>query len=270
MAEPSSRGDDATVVGVGYLNARPLLTGLEAGLPAPFGYRLITAQPARCAELLAAGEADAGLVPVASLADNRTTTCVPGVGIAAEGEVWSVLLVSKVPRRAIRRLAVHAASRSSAALAELLLSVESGTRPEIRRTQDPLGALSSGADAAVVIGDPALEARGKTGFKEVDLAAWWYEATSLPFVFAVWGLAPGPYRDGLAELLERSAAWGVRHIDRAIASANGTRELVREYLEKRLRYRLGEREREGLELYLSMAADRGILPRTKVVWYEHH
>ncbi len=257
----------ATVAGVAYLNARPLLAGLEGGLPAPFPYRLVTAEPARCARMLAGGEAHAGLVPVASLAGESAFTAVPGLGIAAEGEVWSVLLVSRVPRRSIRRLAVHGASRSSAALAELLLTLETGRRPRVERTADPLAALDGSADAAVVIGDPALAARGRTGLAELDLAAWWHGATGLPFVFAVWGLAAGPYRDGLAELLMASAEWGLGHMELVVANANGTREVVREYLERRLRYRLGERERRGLELFLAMAAGQGILPPGRVVWH---
>ncbi len=258
----------ATVAGVGYLNARPLLAGLEAGLAAPFPYRLITAEPARCAQMLAAGEAQAGLVPVAALAGTKDVVAVPGLGIAAEGEVWSVLLVSRVPRREIRRLAVHRASRSSAALARLLLRVDMGVEPQVQRTERPLAALAEGADAAVVIGDPALEARGRTGLAELDLAAWWHGATGLPFVFAVWGLARGPMRDGLAKLLAASAEWGLAHMDRVVSGANGTRELVREYLEQRLRYRLGERERRGLELFLDLSARHGILPRGEVVWHE--
>lgn len=271
MASPSpASGPErpVTVAGVGYLNARPLVAGLEAGLEAPFPYRLITAEPAECAERLRRGEAGAGLVPVASLADGAAAACVPGIGIAAEGEVWSVLLVSRTPRERIRRLAVHAASRSSAALAELLLRMEAGVRPSVRRTGEPLEALGRDADAAVVIGDPALAVRGRTGLEEIDLAAWWREATGLPFVFAVWGLAPGPHREGLADLLERSAAWGLANMDRVLAAAPGDRTLVREYLEGRLRYRLGPPEREGLARFLALAARHGILPETEVVWHE--
>jgi len=256
------------VAGVGFLNARPLLAGLEAGIPAPFPYRLVTAEPSRCADLLARGEAEAGLVPVAALADGAAAACVPDVGIAAEGAVWSVLLVSKVPPAAIRSLAVHAASRSSAALAELLLRIDAGTDPHVTRTADPLGALAGDTDAAVVIGDPALAARGRTGLCEIDLAAWWHRVTGLPFVFAVWGLSDGPRRDRLADLLGRAAAWGLANMDRVLGGIDGDRAMVREYLERRLRYRLGPREREGMGRFLGLAAAHGILPRIEVVWHE--
>jgi len=266
IGHPSNR--PVTVAGVGFLNARPLLAGLEAGIPAPFPYRLVTAEPSRCAELLARREAEAGLVPVASLADGAAAACVPGVGIAAEGAVWSVLLVSRVVPRSIRRLAVHGASRSSAALAELLLRIDAGTRASVLRTPDPLGALKDGADAAVVIGDPALAARGRTGLLEIDLAAWWHDVTALPFVFAVWGLADGPRRTRLADLLERAAAWGLANMEHVLAGIGGDRAMIREYLEGRLRYRLGSREREGMARFLEMAEAHGILPRTEVVWHE--
>ena len=267
---PGMTGRDRpiTVAGVAFLNARPLLAGLEAGLPAPFPYRLVTASPSRCARMLAAGEAEAGLVPVASLAGRGPAPCVAGYGIAAEGPVWSVLLVSSVARERIRTLALDEASRSSAALAELLLRLDAGVRPRTLRTPDPLGALEEGADAAVVIGDPALAARGRTGLREIDLAAWWHTLTGLPFVFAVWALANGSRRDGLAELLSRAGAWGLAHLDAIVEAAGGDREQLQEYLGHRLRYRLGPREREGMERFLDLAARHGILPPAEVVWHE--
>ena len=88
----TDHADPARIVGVQYLNARPLLAGLEAGIAAPFSYAFSTAEPAVCADSLAAGSAVAGLVPVASLPHLTAVHALPGLGIAARGAVLSVLL----------------------------------------------------------------------------------------------------------------------------------------------------------------------------------
>lgn len=257
------------IVGVCFLNARPLLAGLEAGLPAPFSYRLTTAEPAECAEKLRNVRAAAGLVPVAALPSLPDVRALPGLGIAARQEVGSVLLVSRVPLEEIRTLAAHTASRTSVALARLLLAERWGVRPRVVPFRPPVEAMLAEAEAAIVIGDPALHVRGRSGHREVDLAAAWVEWTGLPFVFAVWGVrstAPA----GLEALLEASLAYAWEHWQDLVprwAEAHGVgREEARRYLEENLTYQLGEREREGLEEFLGRAAAAGVLPPCPELW----
>lgn len=257
------------IVGIRFLNARPLLAGLEAGLPAPFSYRLTTAEPAECAEQLRSVRTAAGLVPVAALPSLPDVRALPGLGIAARGEVGSVLLVSRVPLEEIRTLAAHTASRTSVALARLLLAERWGVRPRVVPFRPPVEAMLAEAEAAIVIGDPALHVRGRSGHREVDLAAAWVEWTGLPFVFAVWGVrstAPA----GLEALLEASLAYAREHWQDLVprwAEAHGVgREEARRYLEENLTYQLGEREREGLEEFLGRAAAAGVLPPCPELW----
>jgi len=257
------------LVGIRFLNARPLLAGLEAGLPAAFSYRLTTAEPAECAEQLRNVRAAAGLVPVAALPSLPDVRALPGLGIAARQEVGSVLLVSRVPLEEIRTLAAHTASRTSVALARLLLAERWGVRPRVVPFRPPVEAMLAEAEAAIVIGDPALHVRGRSGHREVDLAAAWVEWTGLPFVFAVWGVrstAPA----GLEALLEASLAYAWEHWQDLVprwAEAHGVgREEARRYLEENLTYQLGEREREGLEEFLGRAAVAGVLPPCPEPW----
>ncbi|MGZ6028896.1 MAG: MqnA/MqnD/SBP family protein, partial [Myxococcaceae bacterium] len=126
-----------SIVGVRFLNARPLLAGLEASLPAPFAYRFSTAEPSECAEQLGAGGAIAGLVPAAALPFLPGVRALPTLGVAARQEVRSVLLISRVPLRKVRTLAAHAASRSSVALARLLLAERWGVRPQVVEARPP-------------------------------------------------------------------------------------------------------------------------------------
>jgi predicted solute-binding protein len=258
-----------SIVGVRFLNARPLLGGLEAGLPAPFAYRFSSAEPAVCADLVTRGEAAAGLIPVAALPYLPEVGAVPRLGIACREEATSVLLISKVEPAAVRTLAAHTASRSSVTLARLLLADRWGARPRLVPAAPPLAAMLAGADAAVVIGDPALALRGRTGLLEIDLAAAWVEWTGLPFVFAVWGVrreAPA----GLDTLLEGSLAYSRTHWEALLprwAESHGVDvERTRVYLERTLTYRLGDEERAGMEEFLRRAAAAGLLPLREGVW----
>jgi len=259
----------AGIVGVRFLNARPLLGGLDAGLGAPFAYRFSTAEPSVCADLVTRGDAVAGLIPVAALPYLPEVGAVPQLGIACREEATSVLLVSKRPLGEIETLAVHTASRSSAALARLLLAERWGVRPRVVPAAPPLETMLAAADAAVVIGDPALAVRGRSGLLEVDLAAAWVEWTGLPFVFAVWGVrreAPS----GMEKLLDSSLAYSRTHWEALLprwAEAHGVDVgRTRTYLERTLTYRLGDEERAGMEEFLRRAASAGILPNRKGVW----
>jgi chorismate dehydratase len=258
-----------SIVGVSFLNARPLLAGLEAGIAAPFAYRFSTAEPSVCAQQVGAGIVAAGLVPVAALPELGGVSAVPGLGIACREEATSVLLVSRVPLARIQTLSAHTASRSSVALARLLLGERWGVSPRLVPARPPLAAMLENADAAVIIGDPALAVKGRTGLLELDLAAAWVEWTGLPFVFAVWGLTRGAPA-ALDDLLRGSLAWAEEHwevlLPRWAASHRVPDAQVRSYLEHSLTHRLGERERAGLELFLSLAARAGILARRQEVW----
>jgi len=261
--------DTVEIVGVRFLNARPLLAGLQAGLPAPFSYHLSTAEPAECAEHFDAGRAVAGLVPVAALPFLPVVRALPGLGIAARGATKSVLLISRVPPEEIRTLAAHAASRTSVALARLLLAERWGVRPHVVAGRPPLEAMLAEADAAVLSCDPALNVHGRSGRHEVDLGAAWVEWTGLPFVFAVWGVGPGA-PVGIDALLEGSLAYAREHWVELLprwAEAHGVgREETRRYLEDTLTYRLDDMDRQGLQEFFRRAAAAGVLPPCPELW----
>lgn len=254
------------LAGVEYLNARPLLAGLEAGIAAPFPYTLTRDDPAHCAAALASGAARVATVPVAALAELPGARVVPALGIACRREASSVLLFSRRPLAAIRTLAVHAASRTSAALARLLLAERWAARPVVVPADPPLAAMLGRADAALVIGDAAFAARREVE-PALDLGLAWTEWTGLPFVFAVWALvgrAPG----GLATTLEASLAYGEAHRDhltpRWAAEHGVSGDLAARYLGETLTFRLGDAERAGLGEFVARAAAAGVLPRFRL------
>lgn len=253
----------AHLVGVRFLNSRPLVAGLEAQLPAPFPFTYTAADPAECAAALAARTAAAALVPVVALPQAPWARPLSGLGVACRGAVHSVLLVSKVPLEEIHVLAAHAASRTSEILARLLLAERTGVRPAVERCSPPLEEMLRHSDAAVVIGDDAMSIRGRTGLVEIDLGEAWRDWTGLPFVFAQWAVdehAP----PGTARLLEDSLAYAEQHWDELLpiwAARHGLGlEDVRRYLGQRLHFRLDAGDRRGREAFLELAAARNLLP----------
>lgn len=250
------------VVGIRYLNSRPLLAGLEAGIPALFPYRFRTGDPAFCAARLLGGDALAGLVPVAVLPSLPGLRLIADLGVACRREALSVLLVSRVPLKRINHLAAHAASRTSVVLARLLMAELWGVTPRITELRSPLEALEGECDAALVIGDPALELRGRTGWAEVDLGSEWVRWTGLPFVFAVWGALPGA-PDGIGDLVEASYGFARENWDALLprwAQSHGLEPgAARHYLETALHNRLGIDEFQAVELFLQRATAAGLL-----------
>jgi chorismate dehydratase len=238
---------------VSFTNTLPLASGLERHLPEA---EIVRTTPSRIADGLEAGDLDIGLVPVAALGANPSWTVVPGLGIAAEGPVRSVLLLSRVPVHRIRRLALDPASRTSNQLARLWLRHVHAVVPEcVPGPPDPVRRLEAG-DAAVVIGNDALFWTTPVA-EHVDLGRAWTDWTGLPFVFAVWA-GPGAGDPGLAAGLEacyrENAARLSELAERAAAGDSARRDLIESYLRTNIRYRLGSRETEAMNRFLGMAA----------------
>ena len=245
---------------VGFANTLPLAHGLEAFLP---GATVVRTTPAAIADGLHSGSLDVGLVPVAALAAHPGWTVVPGLGIASEGPVRSVLLLSRVAPERITRLVLDPASRTSNQLAQLWLKHRVGVEPQV--LPGPPVAIDRllAGDATVAIGDDALFFPGRAE-RAIDLGGAWAEWTGLPFVFAVWA-GPGPLAPELAVAFEACYRENAKRID-ALAEGEARGDPVRKgilisYLRDSIRYRLGLRETQGLARYLALGSDAGYFPR---------
>ena len=255
------------VCAVSYLNTAPLVWGLCHGAQRGL-FDLDFALPSVCADRLRCGETDAGLVPVIELARQPDLVVVPGSAVACQGAVRSIVLVCKKPIGEIESFAADTGSRTSVVLAQIVAAHEHGIRPTVRPYPPRLDQMLEIADAALIIGDPALRIdpamsswRGQP-VHVYDLGTAWEEMTGLPMVFAVWAVKNLADASGLAEALSESAAYGARRIEE-IARVEGARlgfetDLVSEYLTRHVRYELGARESKALNLYLRLAAELGL------------
>jgi chorismate dehydratase len=252
---------------VSYLNAEPLVFGLEQD-PA---FQLLRDVPARVAERLHAGEIDLGMIPSIEYARGDYAV-VPGVAIASRGPVRSVRLLLRRPLEQVRRVALDRSSRASQALLKVLLRERLGRAPEyVEMPPDPATMLAS-ADAALLIGDPALylDLPGEA----LDLGQEWTRVTSLPFVYAFWAGRPGVADAAAVARLQQAVRQGQAGVARIAAAYNGlgAGQAARseDYLRTNIVYRLGAEELAGLSEFYRRAFQLGLIPRQPELRFHGH
>jgi len=256
------------VSAVSYLNTSPLVWGLTRG-PQQGLVDLRFDLPAECADALRSGAADIGLVPVIELARQPDLVVIPGSAIACTGPVRSILIVSKKPLEEIESLAADTGSRTSVVMTQTLLARKFGILPRVRPYPPKLTEMLEVADAALIIGDPALHLDPEMTEYDgqpvhvYDMGVEWVETTGLPMVFAVWAAKRSSADPRFAAIFEESAAYGAAHIDEIVA-AEAPRlglspDLVRDYVTRSISYTLGEDERRAMAYFLKAAGDLGIV-----------
>jgi predicted solute-binding protein len=213
--------------------------------------------PSGCADDLATGAADIGLVPSFELT-RQDLEVISGPGIACRGPVRSILLISSCPAPEIRTLAADSSSRTSVELVRMILERRYGAAPVSISHPPDLEAMLRVADAAVIIGDPALRIDpARLPYHVYDLGGEWVEMTGLPMVFAVWAGRKGVVTPEVAEAFRESWHYGRERMDEIVASEAPRRgfpaALVEEYLTRRIVNELGPREYQGMDLFLSYA-----------------
>lgn len=246
---------------VSYLNTKPLVHGLEneTGL---FSLRFDV--PAQCAALLHEGRVDLGLIPAIEYlrGDYRI---VPGVAIGSDGPIASVAVFSRVPIGDVKTLALDTSSRTSVALTRILCARRWHIAPTLVPFDPDLDATLSRADAALVIGDPALAIDQRArGLVKTDLGSEWQAMTGLPFVYAMWsgrdGVANAEHVAGLNAARDRGVA-AAETIARIAGGGDPRREQqALAYVRDNLKYGLGDRERAGLRRFHELAAEQGLVP----------
>jgi chorismate dehydratase len=270
---------------ISFLNARPLWWGLVHGPPRE-GESCEFTSPARCADLVADGSAHLGLVPTIELARIPGLVAIPRFCIASRTEVRSVLLLSKVPIDEIRSVALDPSSRTSVALARILLGELLGRDRYAAIRFDHIDTerllAMEGHDAAVVIGDRALQVSSRTGRPSwgphrYDLVSEWSRLFGEPFVFALWAGRRDALEsidpEAIATRLGESLELGRSQIDRIVREASEELGVpvdeLSEYFRSALHYEFGAEERRALDRFLRLAAEYGLIPEAKEVeWLE--
>jgi chorismate dehydratase len=278
---------------VEYLNTAPLVWGFLEG-PLADEYDLSFTVPSQCAEALRCGDADIAIIPAIEYQRIDNIVALPGMAIAAKGEVRSILVVAKKPIEMARTIALDSSSRSSAALVRLLAKDLWKISPEfVEAAPDPSEMLQR-ADAALVIGDPALRVAlkmealaGKSpsgeqccqgdpddmpvpGFETLfvyDVAYQWEEMTGKPCVLAIWAARRDVVTPKIVADFQGSKQYGLERV-REIAKAASVKldlppRALERYLTENINFDLDEENLTGLRLYFERAAAAGLIPRNR-------
>jgi chorismate dehydratase len=284
---------------VQYLNTAPLVWGFTNG-PLAGKYDLSFTVPSQCAEALRAGAADIAIIPAIEYQRIPGLVVLPDLAIASQNRVRSLLIISKKPIEQVRSIALDRSSRSTQALTRILAEEHWRIYPEFFETEPDLRVMLERADAAMLIGDPALRIsiaiekksavspQGRAVcqaatlgiasaeiFHVYDVVGEWRKFSSLPAVLAVWAARPEVVTPEVLADFAASRHFGLTQIPAICQEAARELELPQSALESYLRqnidFSLGEENRRGLERYFHEAAKLGLIPiEKKIEWATAH
>ncbi len=276
---------------VQYLNTAPLVWGFTNG-PLRGKYDLSFTVPSQCAEQLRTGKADVAIIPAIEYQRIDDLVILPDMAIASKKQVRSLLIVTKKPIEQVKSFALDGSSRSTQTLTRILCAEKWKIAPQFFEAPPDLDAMLQQADAALLIGDPALRiavglekdswpgAEGQTVCQAAtlgiscseflyvyDVVGEWRSLTGLPAVLAVWAARRDVATPDVTADFLASRDLGLSRIPEICFDAARELELLADALESYLRHNidfsLDAENRRGLELYFAYAAKHGLIPRSK-------
>jgi len=282
---------------VEYLNTAPLVWGFTHG-PLAGRYDLSFTVPSLCAEALRAGAADVAIIPSIEFQRMDGIIGLPGMAIASKDRVRSLLVLAKRPIAQVRRIALDRSSRSTQALVRILCAERWKISPEFIESAPDPEAMLHDADAALVIGDPALrislsiEAPARAGqagelicsapdaglraavaetLHVYDVAGEWRRLTSLPAVMAFWAARRDVATPQVVADFVASRDYGLARI--AEIGREASRELalpaaaLEAYLGANIDFSMDEQNCRGLERFFARCAALGLItPAKPIEW----
>jgi len=278
---------------VKYLNTAPLVWGFTNG-PLYGKYELSFTVPSQCAEDLRAGRADVAIIPAIEYQRIQDLVILPDMAIASKKQVRSLLIVSKKPIEQVKSFALDRSSRSTQALTRILCAERWKIAPEFFEDTPDLAEMLSQADAALLIGDPALRISlgiekdsqmGAEGRWEgpaatlgitssellyiYDVVSEWRSLTELPAVLALWAARRDVATPDVTADFLASRDFGLSHIPEISYDASLESEwpaaAIETYLRRNIDFSLDSENRRGLDLYYRQAARLGLIPEAKPI-----
>lgn len=272
------------IAAINFLNPAPLMWDFEhepGKSRLAERYSIHQTTPAECADEMKQGTADIGLVPVATYAFAPSLAVVPGCAIASLGNIRSILLVVRHEDgvRGASRVALDTSSRTSSVYTRILFHKYWNSAAEFIPNKPDLEGMLRVADAALLIGDPALLAledraarEQRTGEKLIylDLGHEWHELTGSAWVSAFWAVRPeslretGTSAEAAVRDFQGSRDNGQAHIEDLVVEWSARlavpAETIRTYLTRNIHYHLDEACLDGLQLFYRYGVECGALP----------
>jgi len=264
-------GRRITVGRIDYANAWPLFHGLEkhtGGL----SYELVSRVPSGLNLLLQQGHLDVSAISSFSYGANaKDYVLLPGLSVGSVGRVYSILLFLKTPIEEKRpeRIAVTTTSATSVNLLKIIMKMRYGCEPEYISAEPDLNVMLETADAALLIGDPAIRASWNKGdLQMLDLGELWNDWTGLGMTYAVVAARRDSVEasahdihdlyHAMIETRRANVTDPEPLVEQACAQLGGDEQYWRVYFQT-LRYDFDEKLQRGLELYFQYATELGLL-----------
>jgi chorismate dehydratase len=250
-----------------YLNTAPLIWSFLHGSQRESVELFTDTAPARCAEMLARGEVDAALVPVIEYQRLDNVSIVPGVCVGSKTAVRSVVLVTRKNNlKKVERVALDESSRTSAALVKIIFREFLGFEPDWQSAPPNLHSMMQQADAALIIGDPAMSV-AREQFRVFDLATLWHDFTGFGFVFAMWmGRNQSVEKVGAIDFAAARDE-GLAKLNQVIASYPHqipfSEDEMRQYLIENIVFKVDDEMQKGLTLFFDLAEKHRLIEETK-------
>ena len=255
---------------ISFLNTAPLMWDFEHG-DAGRDFVIDYTIPSRCAAALAANQADIGIIPAITYAEIPELAILPNIAIAAKDFVRSILLVSSKPIEEVETVATDTSSRTSVALLQVLLTKFFGGPRQLTPYAPNLPAMLRHHDAALLIGDTALEVAPAKQLFVYDLAHLWRERTGKPFVFAFWAITLDsrdrtPPNLDLVKVFQQSRDHGLQPDSLRVIAQEWSMKLklseahIYAYLTENIHYFLDRENHTGLQLFLRYSQEIGLIP----------
>jgi chorismate dehydratase len=276
---------------VEFLNTAPLVWGFTDG-PLAGKYDLSFAVPSQCAEDLKAGRADVGIIPAIEYQRMQNVAALPGMAVASKNEVRSLLVISKVPIEQVQSFALDTNSRSSVGIVRILCRRHWNIAPEFIDMAPDVDAMMGRADAALMIGDPALRLRIRldeleakppsdkdrccTGEDEAlvrgvqtifvyDIVQQWREMTGHASVLAIWVARRDAVTPEMVGDFQASREYGLARIGEIAEGAALKLDLppraLERYLTENIDFSLDDENLAGLSRYFEECARAGLIPQ---------
>jgi len=246
-----------------YLNTAPLIWSFIHGAQRDAVELFTDTAPARCAEMLAADEVEVALVPVIEYHRIPDVAIIPDVCVGSRSAVRSVVLVTRRNNlKKVERVALDESSRTSAALVKIIFREFLGFEPEWETSHPDLKSMLMHADAALIIGDPAMKIP-RDQFRVFDLATLWHEFTGFGFVFAMWmARKESVEKIGMVDFAAARDE-GLAHLDEITTECKPqlglSDEEIGTYLTDNIAFRMGEEMENGLKLYFELASKHKLI-----------
>ncbi len=266
-----TRGRRIALGRIDYANAWPLYHGLEQ-FTRELSFDIVSRVPSGLNMMLQQGKLDVSAISSFSYGANADDyVLLPGLSVGSIGRVHSILLFLKTPIEEKRpeRIAVTTTSATSVNLLKIIMSMRYGFEPQYISAEPDLDAMLETADAALLIGDPAIRASWNChGLQVLDLGQQWNDWTGLGMTYAVvaarreWIESAGDDVHDLYEAMIRTRRANVERprplVEQACERIGGDEAYWQVYFQT-LRYDFDEKLRRGLELYFRYAAELGLL-----------